>query len=303
MKKGALELSVNAIVILILAIVMLGLGVTFIRNMFGKTSGQIEEMISSEPDPQQPYLSDPITVSREHIITTSGSTEVVKVSVFNAWGTGSPTTPTSTGPTPFDCSRISVIATGSAGSDGGNFWVSQPANSDNLCRGVTDGMSQMCISNANNPPDPCVKTSVAANKNCTDIQAGLSITTPSTGTAFTVVYAIGMDGSGNYLNYVKCEGLGCGPASGGKCTNNVAPEQSETGDNATPEIWCSNDQLLTNINAALQTYTKGIEPGDTGTFNLVFNIGNIPTQSYLCQVRLKEQPKYSKDFVIEVRRN
>jgi len=49
-RKGALELSINAVVVLILAITMLGLGLGFIRGMFGSTieqfqalSGQLEE--------------------------------------------------------------------------------------------------------------------------------------------------------------------------------------------------------------------------------------------------------------------
>ena len=93
MKKAALSLSVNAIVILILAIIMLGLGVTFIKNMFGKTSAQFEELISAENDPPAAFHGEPITLSREHIITTSGDTEVLKVSVFNSWGGGGSSQP------------------------------------------------------------------------------------------------------------------------------------------------------------------------------------------------------------------
>jgi hypothetical protein len=43
-KRGALELSINAIVVLILAITMLGLGLGFMRNMFGQTSSQFDEI-------------------------------------------------------------------------------------------------------------------------------------------------------------------------------------------------------------------------------------------------------------------
>lgn len=45
-KKGALQLSINAIVVLILAITMLGLGLGFMRNMFGQTTGQFDEIAS-----------------------------------------------------------------------------------------------------------------------------------------------------------------------------------------------------------------------------------------------------------------
>jgi hypothetical protein len=50
-KKGALTLSINAIVILILAITMLGLGLAFMRNIFGQATGEFKE-ISGEVQKQ-----------------------------------------------------------------------------------------------------------------------------------------------------------------------------------------------------------------------------------------------------------
>ena len=51
-KKASLNLSINAIVVLILAITMLGLGLTFMRNIFGgaakeftKVSGEVEKQM------------------------------------------------------------------------------------------------------------------------------------------------------------------------------------------------------------------------------------------------------------------
>jgi hypothetical protein len=43
-KKADLSLSINAIVILILAITMLGLGLAFMRNIFGKATGEFNEV-------------------------------------------------------------------------------------------------------------------------------------------------------------------------------------------------------------------------------------------------------------------
>lgn len=106
-KKGALELSVNAIVILIIAISMLGLGLGFVRGMFGKTSGQFEELIGAEQDPPTPTGSDPITLSKERVITSPKSPIVVKVGVYNPTGDewsaigGGGTLPTMTCLTPF----------------------------------------------------------------------------------------------------------------------------------------------------------------------------------------------------------
>ncbi len=82
-KKAAMELSVTAIVILILAIVMLGLGLGFIRGMFSKVSTQFEEQIATEPEPALPSGSEPITLSRESIVTHAKDAEVLKVSLYN----------------------------------------------------------------------------------------------------------------------------------------------------------------------------------------------------------------------------
>lgn len=43
-KKAGLEISINAIVILILAITVLGIGLAFIRGMFSQTIGQLGEV-------------------------------------------------------------------------------------------------------------------------------------------------------------------------------------------------------------------------------------------------------------------
>ena len=43
-KKGSLNLSINAIVILILAITMLGLGLAFMRNIFGSATSEFSEV-------------------------------------------------------------------------------------------------------------------------------------------------------------------------------------------------------------------------------------------------------------------
>jgi len=43
-KRGSLEISITAVVVLIIAIVMLGLGLTFIRSFFGGTVAQLGEI-------------------------------------------------------------------------------------------------------------------------------------------------------------------------------------------------------------------------------------------------------------------
>jgi len=82
-QKASLSLSVNAIVVLILAIVMLGLGIAFIKGMFGQVQTSFEQQVVSEPDPTVPSLTNPITLSRESIITNADKIQVIKIGVLN----------------------------------------------------------------------------------------------------------------------------------------------------------------------------------------------------------------------------
>ena len=82
-RKGSLSLSVNAIVVLILAITMLALGLGFIRGMFGKVSSQVEQQVETEPEPPIPTRLIPITLSREAVITNAGEKAVMKISTYN----------------------------------------------------------------------------------------------------------------------------------------------------------------------------------------------------------------------------
>lgn len=107
--KASLSLSVSAIVVLILAIVMLGLSLGFIRGMFGKVSAQLEQQISAEPEPPIPTASNPLTLSREVIITHAADKEIMKVSAYNptneTWSSVKPT---------IDCSLSLLVSDQSA---------------------------------------------------------------------------------------------------------------------------------------------------------------------------------------------
>ncbi len=82
-KKGSLSLSINAIVVLILAIVMLGLALGFIKTMFGKVSGQVEALVANEPEPNPAGPSDPLTLSRSTIVIGSSQTSAIKFNVYS----------------------------------------------------------------------------------------------------------------------------------------------------------------------------------------------------------------------------
>ena len=82
-KRGAIELSTNAIVVLILAVVMLGLGLGFVRGLFGKATQNLESIVGQEPDPPTPTSSNPVTLSRENVIVQAKDPIVIKVGAFN----------------------------------------------------------------------------------------------------------------------------------------------------------------------------------------------------------------------------
>jgi|TARA_B100001971_G_C18036300_1_gene455198 hypothetical protein len=62
MKKGAMTLSTTAIVTIILAIVILGLLIGFIRGNFSKSATQFEEQASPRGPLLSPLPSDPLVI-------------------------------------------------------------------------------------------------------------------------------------------------------------------------------------------------------------------------------------------------
>jgi hypothetical protein len=82
-KKGAMEISVGAIVVLILAITFLSLGLVFMKGMLGKMFMKFDEQISQEPEPAKPSLSYPITLSRNPVKTKQDEVEAIKISILN----------------------------------------------------------------------------------------------------------------------------------------------------------------------------------------------------------------------------
>ncbi|MEM4260661.1 MAG: hypothetical protein QXG00_05485 [Candidatus Woesearchaeota archaeon] len=77
-KKAALELSVNAIVILIMAIAVLGLALGFIRSQLNKIDFDVQA-----PDPETPTAQIPITYSLEKGTISPGGSLEMKIKIFN----------------------------------------------------------------------------------------------------------------------------------------------------------------------------------------------------------------------------
>ncbi len=79
-----MELSVNSIVILVIAIVIMGLILAFVRSKFTDLSSSLEQQ---EPDAATAISADPISLSRTTIGATPGATAVIKTNVMNVNGT------------------------------------------------------------------------------------------------------------------------------------------------------------------------------------------------------------------------
>ena len=82
-KKGGMELSINAIVILIIAMVVLGIGILFIRGLFAKSAEQLTTAISGQQIANPATADTPLVADREVLLSKSNPTKTVVLSVFN----------------------------------------------------------------------------------------------------------------------------------------------------------------------------------------------------------------------------
>jgi hypothetical protein len=85
-KKGSLELSVNAIVILILAITILGLGIGFIKSMFDKTTRQIIDInkdIASKMTQDLKESTERIKLDQDNLEIEQGKTKEIYLALRN----------------------------------------------------------------------------------------------------------------------------------------------------------------------------------------------------------------------------
>ena len=78
-KKGSLQLSVNAIVVLVLAITMLGLGIAFTKGKFSELGQKIEI-----PAPDYPATADePIVIPSNEVTISSTKDTILSVNIYN----------------------------------------------------------------------------------------------------------------------------------------------------------------------------------------------------------------------------
>ncbi len=83
-KRGSLSISTNAIVVLIIAVIMLGLIVGLVTNAFSNVEDRLFEQIAGTENPA-PSVStaEPVTISRPSMRASRGSLQGVKVRVLN----------------------------------------------------------------------------------------------------------------------------------------------------------------------------------------------------------------------------
>lgn len=85
-KSGSLQLSINAIVILVMAMVVLGLGLTFIRGLFNKGTQNLGKVLDNSQLENPANPQNPLTV--DQTVTASAGDEVkLRVGFYNKWNT------------------------------------------------------------------------------------------------------------------------------------------------------------------------------------------------------------------------
>ena len=82
-RKADLNMSINAIVVLILAITMLGLGLGFIRTMFKGATSKLAGAVESASLKNPADSSNPLTIDRQ-IQVKAGSSERIEIGYYNS---------------------------------------------------------------------------------------------------------------------------------------------------------------------------------------------------------------------------
>ncbi len=81
-KKASLEIGVNTIVILVIAMVLLGLGIGFIRGLF-QQANVLPALIDTDQFDTPPTAQEPIRLTPSSIDIKRGDSKEVKVGIYN----------------------------------------------------------------------------------------------------------------------------------------------------------------------------------------------------------------------------
>jgi len=86
-KRGSLEIGVNTIVILVIAMMLLGLGIGFVKGLFGQAN-KLPELIDTDSWENPPTANDPIRLTPTNIELKKGTDKDMKIGVYNTGSEG-----------------------------------------------------------------------------------------------------------------------------------------------------------------------------------------------------------------------
>ncbi len=85
-KKGSMQLGINAIVVLIIALAILGLGMSFITKLFGSSSEKFSNIIDSSELPFHADSGNPLVFESTDVTVKAGKETKLKAAVYNLLG-------------------------------------------------------------------------------------------------------------------------------------------------------------------------------------------------------------------------
>ncbi|MFP4567865.1 MAG: hypothetical protein ACLFN8_02890 [Candidatus Woesearchaeota archaeon] len=89
-KKAAMELGISTVVMLVIAIVIIGGGIVFIRGFFDKGTGSLDNAFDLADFGMSPTPTDPLVLIDGTINIKTGKTELVRVGFYNKQGDNVP---------------------------------------------------------------------------------------------------------------------------------------------------------------------------------------------------------------------
>ena len=129
-KKADLSLSINTIVILILAITVMGLGLTFIRGLFKGAQEKLGGALQATELDNPPTAEKPITIDAQ-VEVSINEERTLKIGIYNP-GTGTTDGMRAVSPVLSNCIHISTPGVNVAATD---FLLASPAQ-DIAPRGI-----------------------------------------------------------------------------------------------------------------------------------------------------------------------
>lgn len=87
-KRASLEIGINTIVILVIAMMILGLGIGFVKGIFGKL-GKVVKGISTDQLTNPPTAQDPVSMDQTELSVKSGDHHFqTRAGIYNKWEEG-----------------------------------------------------------------------------------------------------------------------------------------------------------------------------------------------------------------------